>query len=125
MTHYDIMEQLKPDPTIGDYISLAVVDGWTKDKIVTELYNLFLSAQGDNYWDKISKLYDEYMSRYNIGGAVKESPRGKYKKVKEGDARIRAVTYKGKYYKSVSEAARANGTNRDTIYRWMRAWQNV
>ena len=53
MTHDEVMEAIKLNRTIGDYISVAVADGWSKDKVVTELYDLFIRTEGTNYWDKI------------------------------------------------------------------------
>ena len=123
MTHDEVMEAIKLNRTIGDYISVAVADGWSKDKVVTELYDLFIRTEGANYWGKISNLYDEYMSQYKIGGEVKPAPRSRGYKRKKPDPRAKAIEFEGKTYLSISEAAKVIGRTRGTIYQWIKSGQ--
>lgn len=105
---------------IGDYISIAVADGWTKQKIVIELYNLYLNVTGINHWEKLSDLYDEYMASYDLSvvpdpeDPLPKRMTGKYI-VKDGDSRIKPIIYRGIIYPSTVDAAKKLKVNRDRV----------
>ena len=103
MTHGEIMDRIKCNPTIGDYISLAVADGWTKEHIIRNLYDHILTCTGEMLWNEVEHLYVHFMETLANG-----APENRQRIVKP-------VAYKGVVYKTVRAAARANGVSHTAI----------
>lgn len=61
MTHEDIIISISPSRKIGDYISVAVANGWTREKTVSELYDLYRRTGNEVSWDELWNLYNRYM----------------------------------------------------------------
>ena len=65
MTHEEILNSIKDNPTIGNYISMAAANTWTKWKIVRSLYDYILVSTGESLWNEIEALYDKYMEKFS------------------------------------------------------------
>lgn len=103
MTHREIMQAIQSNPTIGDYISLAVAYGWKREKILRNLYDHIMNCTGQNEWDAIEALYVLYMETHAVG-----APEPK-------ERRVGPVEYKGGIYKTVREASRVHGVSHTAI----------
>lgn len=117
MTHREILAFMAKDNKpgrsagrIGDYISIAVADGWTKWKIVSELSVMYWNTFEDDYAEEIADLFDEFMLTYDLNAVPDPEPVLK-KKIGEG----KKVLLQGILYKSIAEAALKNNCSRDKI----------
>lgn len=117
MTHSEIMETLGKKPTIVDYISMAVADGWPKGKVVAELTGLYIRAAGDDFLDEISELYDQYMDSYGVSCDV--ITRRKHEPQKSSTRKRKHVLMNGIEYDSITEAAKQNFTYTKKIRQYL------
>ena len=92
MTHAEIKNSMR-DNTLGEYISLAVANGWGKTRICDAVNRFFSVA-----WNDVAEKYDRYMEHYAYKGRETDY-----------SSKPRKVFYEGVLYDSMSDAARAVG----------------
>lgn len=103
MTHAEIMKRIRLNPTVGDYISIAVADGWPKERVIRNLYDHILTYTGETLWADIEALYIRYMETHALGAPEQK------------ERIVRSVSYKGVVYKTIREAGRKNGVSDTTV----------
>lgn len=110
MTHQDIIDKLRAAQSrpnavspgeIGDYISLALSNGWTRGRVVAELTLFYLRVTGMDYLDRITHLVDVYVNEY--GTETIEVP------VPKKLNGAMAVKIEGVRYDSMKEASKSLG----------------
>ena len=118
MTHQQVLEilrraQKRPNAVspgeVGDYISIAMANDWTRGRIVAELTLHYLKTTGTDHLDRITHLVDTYINGY--GTEITETP----VPVKINGAK--AVKIDGKEYESITAAGRSLGVSREKINR--------
>lgn len=116
MTHSNIMEILGSRPVIGDYISIAIADGWSKLEVTEALNKHLENTTGVNCWSRITGLINEYLSEF--GKVTAEDP--DFKANPKGGCpnfirNRKPVIYKGQRYESIIDAARKTGITKDKM----------
>lgn len=97
MTHEDILNNMIKMSTVGDYVSIAFANGWSRIRIVEEFSSYYQATTGRNAWSTIANLVDKFISDYGMENVEQKRVVGQIK-------------YEGFVYDSVADASKITGS---------------
>lgn len=119
MTHNEILTSITKisSATVGDYISMALAQGWTRTEIAEALTKHIEGMEGVNCWSKITRLVDRYEKYYSVGSEDEPDLYADYDHGGNPDfiGRKRPVEIDGVVYESMKAAAEALGKTKRGI----------
>lgn len=122
MTHNEILTSITKisSATVGDYISMALAQGWTRTEIAETLTKHIEEMEGINCWSMITQLVDRYEKYYSVGSEEEPDLYADYDHGGNPEyiGGKRKVEINGKVYESVKEAAASLGKTKSAM-QWL------
>lgn len=108
MTHKQVMYSLRKEtnPTMVDYISLAIANGMQEVQVVENLSRMYEGKTGMKAWSRLSAIVQDYILRYSV---TSDDNLVNYSK------RNRPVIIEGVTYPSIQDACNVLGITRRTV----------